>query len=196
MRRSTSMSALVGRVVLAFAAAALLARRRRRARPSRSIPIATRSADHARRAAERGREPASLHRLLPRRGEVTNVAPENDLLQGRRVGRLFGPNTTRPGGTSWFVEQRLIPFFVFEPKILDRMARLRASFELNWTWGDATYSVGGNFGGALNGRRSTSRRRTWRSRSNAASAGTSTSACSGCGTTSAISTAPSSRPCR
>ena len=32
------------------------------------------------------------------------------------------------------------------------MARLRASFELNWTWGDTSYSVGGNFGGALSGR--------------------------------------------
>src|SRR3954465_12309402 len=87
------------------------------------------------------------------RAEATNVSPTNDLLQGRVVGRLFGPNTTTTSqGTSWLVEQRLIPFVVFEPKILDRMARLRASFELNWTWGDASYSVGGNFGGALSGR--------------------------------------------
>ncbi|HWE28606.1 MAG TPA: hypothetical protein VHB97_11420 [Polyangia bacterium] len=87
------------------------------------------------------------------RGEVTNVAPTNDLLQGRVVGRLFGPNTTSTSqGTSWLVEQRLIPFVVFEPKILDKMARLRASFELNWTWGDTSYSTGGNFGGALSGR--------------------------------------------
>jgi len=87
------------------------------------------------------------------RGEVTNVAPTNDLLQGRVVGRLFGPNTTSTSqGTSWLIEQRLIPFIVFEPKILDKMARLRASFELNWTWGDTSYSTGGNFGGALSGR--------------------------------------------
>ena len=100
------------------------------------------------------------------RAEVTNVAPTNDLLQGRIVGRLFGRNTTTTSqGTSWLIEQRLIPFIVFEPKILDKMARLRASFELNWTWGDSSYSTGGNFGGALSGRRSTSRRRTSRSRS-------------------------------
>ena len=87
------------------------------------------------------------------RAEVTNVAPTNDLLQGRVVGRLFGPNTTTTSqGTSWLVEQRLIPFIVFEPKILDKMVRLRASFELNWTWGDTSYSTGGNFGGALSGR--------------------------------------------
>ncbi|MGZ3442533.1 MAG: hypothetical protein ACXVDD_23590, partial [Polyangia bacterium] len=87
------------------------------------------------------------------RAEVTNVAPTNDLLQGRVVGRLFGPNTTTTSqGTSWLIEQRLIPFVVFEPKILDKMARLRASFEINWTWGDTSYSTGGNFGGALSGR--------------------------------------------
>lgn len=87
------------------------------------------------------------------RGEVTNVSPTNDLLQGRVVGRLFGPNTTTTSqGTAWYLEQRLIPFFVFEPRVLDKMARLRASFEINWTWGDTSYSVGGNFGGALSGR--------------------------------------------
>ena len=87
------------------------------------------------------------------RADVTNISPTNDLLQGRVVGRLFGPNTTTTSqGTSWYLEQRLIPFFVFEPKILDKIARLRASFELNWTWGDTSYGVGGNFGGALSGR--------------------------------------------
>lgn len=87
------------------------------------------------------------------RGEVTNVSPQNDLLQGRVVGRLFGGNTTTTNqGTSWLLEQRLIPFFIFEPNILDKFARLRASFEINWTWGDASYGVGANFGGALSGR--------------------------------------------
>src|SRR5262249_33598587 len=87
------------------------------------------------------------------RAEVTNVSPTNDLLQGRVVGRLFGPNTTTTSqGTSWLVEQPLIPFIGVEPKILDGIAGLRASFELNWTWGDPSSSVGGNFGGALSGR--------------------------------------------
>lgn len=87
------------------------------------------------------------------RGEATNIAPTNDLLQGRVVGRLFGPNTTNTAqGTSWLFEQRLIPFIVFEPKILDKLARLRVSFEINFTWGDTSYGVGGNFGGGLSGR--------------------------------------------
>jgi hypothetical protein len=87
------------------------------------------------------------------RAELTNIAPTNDLLQGRVVGRLFGTNTTNTAqGKSWLVEQRLIPFFIFEPKILDHLARLRASFEINWTWGDASYGVGANFGGGFSGR--------------------------------------------
>lgn len=87
------------------------------------------------------------------RGEMTDIAPTNDLLQGRVVGRLFGTNTTNTAqGTSWLVEQRLIPFVIFEPKILDHFARLRASFEINWTWGDSSYGVGANFGGGFSGR--------------------------------------------
>jgi hypothetical protein len=86
------------------------------------------------------------------RAEATNIAPQNDLLQGRVVGRLFGPNTTNTGSTAWLLEQRLIPFFVFEPRILDKFARLRVSFEINWTWGEGAYGVGANFGAALSGR--------------------------------------------
>jgi hypothetical protein len=86
------------------------------------------------------------------RAEATNVSPTNDLLQGRVVGRIFGSNTTVTGPTSMLAEQRLIPFVIFQPKILDGFAKLRLSFEINWTWGDTSYSVGGNFGGALSGK--------------------------------------------
>jgi hypothetical protein len=86
------------------------------------------------------------------RAEATNVSPTNDLLQGRVVGRLFGTNTTVTGSTAMLAEQRLIPFVIFQPKILDGFAKLRMSFEINWTWGDTSYSVGGNFGGALSGK--------------------------------------------
>lgn len=81
------------------------------------------------------------------RGEMTNVSPANDLFKGQVVGRLFGPNTTTTSkDRAVFMEQRFIPFFMYEPKLLSRHARLRASFELDWTFGDVNNSVGGNFG--------------------------------------------------
>jgi hypothetical protein len=84
------------------------------------------------------------------RGEVTNVSPQNDLFKGQVVGRLFGPNTTSTSkDRAFFMEQWFIPFFVYEPKLLNRHARLRASFELDWTFGDVNNSVGGNFGSAF-----------------------------------------------
>lgn len=85
------------------------------------------------------------------RAELGNVAPGSDLLKGQTVGRLFGPNTTRSFSdrSAGFIEQRLIPFMIFEPDILDGLALLRMSFELDWTWGDAAYSTGGNFGGGF-----------------------------------------------
>src|SRR5262245_51573994 len=87
------------------------------------------------------------------KAETNNFAPQNDLLQGRLVGRLFGPNTTQSSDVPvFFAEQRLIPFVVFEPKVLGGFARLRTSFEINFTWGDSSYGVGGNVGAALSGR--------------------------------------------
>lgn len=84
------------------------------------------------------------------RGELTNVSPENDLFKGQVVGRLFGPNTTTTSkDRAVFLEQRFLPFFVYEPKLLSKHARLRASFELDWTFGDVNNSVGGNFGSAF-----------------------------------------------
>ena len=84
------------------------------------------------------------------RAETTNVSPGNDLFKGQVVGRLFGPNTTTTSDDrAVFVEQRFIPFFVYEPKLLSRHARLRASFEIDWTFGDVNNSAGGNFGSAF-----------------------------------------------
>ncbi|MBK8234089.1 MAG: hypothetical protein KBB21_36120 [Nannocystaceae bacterium] len=84
------------------------------------------------------------------RAEITNVAPANDLFKGQVVGRLFGPNTTTTSRErAVFLEQRLIPFLVVEPALLNRRARLRASFELDWTFGDTSNSAGGNFGSSI-----------------------------------------------
>lgn len=84
-------------------------------------------------------------------GVASNIYAQNDFLKGQVVGRLFGGNTTKTSDSlkSFYVEQRLIPFFIYQPKLFNGRATLRASFEIDWTWGDAAYGVGGNFGSAI-----------------------------------------------
>ncbi len=87
------------------------------------------------------------------RAEASNIAVQNDLLSGRVGGRLFGSNTaTTSEATSLFAEQRFVPFFQLEPKVLNHWARLRASFQIDFTWGDSAFGTGGNFGGAIGAR--------------------------------------------
>jgi len=82
---------------------------------------------------------------------TSNFYPENDFLKGQIVGRLFGANTSKTSNEhrSAYVEQRFIPFFIWSPGLFNGKATLRVSFELDWTWGDVAYGVGGNFGGAF-----------------------------------------------
>lgn len=81
----------------------------------------------------------------------TNVYPTSDFLKGQVVGRLFGPNTSTTSAENrpFYLEQRLLPFFIYTPKLFDGKATLRASFELDWTWGDGSYGSGGNAGSAI-----------------------------------------------
>lgn len=85
------------------------------------------------------------------RAEMTNISPENDLFKGQIIGRLFGPNTTTTSADrAVFIEQRFLPIFIYEPRLTNHKARLRAAFELDWTFGDSSYGTGGNFGGGFN----------------------------------------------
>ncbi len=83
-------------------------------------------------------------------GVFNNYYASNNLLKGQTIGRLFGANTSITSEReAFYFEQRLIPFLIYQPKILNGAALLRASFEIDWTWGDASYGAGGNFGSAL-----------------------------------------------
>ncbi|MCW8849892.1 MAG: hypothetical protein OQJ81_07930, partial [Melioribacteraceae bacterium] len=83
------------------------------------------------------------------RSEISNTYPTNEFLKGQIVGRLFGGNTTTTGKDVRYTEQRFIPIIAYTPRLFDGWATMRMSFELDWTWGDANYGAGGNFGGAF-----------------------------------------------
>ena len=86
------------------------------------------------------------------RFSVSNVAPTNELLRGQIIGRLFGANTTTTlPQTSIYGESRFVPLFVYRPSILDGSAVFRGLFKVDMTWGDASYGVGNNTGGAISG---------------------------------------------
>ncbi|HAF27956.1 MAG TPA: hypothetical protein DCG75_02815 [Bacteroidales bacterium] len=84
-------------------------------------------------------------------GVSSNFYPESSLFNGQLVGRLFGQNssTTSDTVTAYYVEQRIIPFFIYQPKLFNGKAILRASFEIDWTWGDQAYGLSGNKGSAI-----------------------------------------------
>lgn len=85
-------------------------------------------------------------------GVNSNMYPKASLFNGQLVGRLFGPNssTTSDTCTSNYFEQRIIPFFIYQPKLFNGKAILRTSFEIDWTWGDQAYGISGNKGSAIN----------------------------------------------
>lgn len=84
------------------------------------------------------------------RSEHTNVSPANTLFAGQVVGRLFGDNTTRTSdSTASFYEQRFMPMITYAPRVLNGWAKIRMSFEFDWTMGDKNYTTGGNIGGAF-----------------------------------------------
>jgi hypothetical protein len=82
---------------------------------------------------------------------TSNYYPTNDFLKGQIIGRLFGQNTTNTSDSlrTGYFEQRFLPFFIYQPKLFNSRVILRASFEIDWTWGDVAYGTGGNFGSAI-----------------------------------------------
>ncbi|MDX2128820.1 MAG: hypothetical protein SFU91_07270 [Chloroherpetonaceae bacterium] len=82
----------------------------------------------------------------------TNIAPQNELLRGQIIGRLYGENSTiTVPQTAMYGESRFVPLFVYRPSILDGKAIFRSLLKVDFTWGDVNYGVGNNFGGAISG---------------------------------------------
>jgi hypothetical protein len=81
----------------------------------------------------------------------SNFYPESSLFNGQLVGRLYGQNssTTSDSMVANYTEQRIIPFFIYQPKLFNGKAILRAAFEIDWTWGDQAYGLSGNKGSAI-----------------------------------------------
>lgn len=86
-------------------------------------------------------------------GVTSNFFPTNEFMRGQVIGRMFGRNSTSTSDTlkAAYLEQRLIPFFIYQPHLFDGKAILRAVFEIDWTWGDVSYGTGGNQGSAVSG---------------------------------------------
>lgn len=90
--------------------------------------------------------------LTSTRLSLTDVTTTNPLVNGQLVGTLGGSNSTTTGETtgSW-AEERVGAFFTYAPKMLDGRAALEAAFEIDFAFGDTSYSLGGNTGGAIGG---------------------------------------------
>ncbi len=86
------------------------------------------------------------------RTTISNITPTNDVLQGQVIGRMFGRNSTETvDRAAIYTEQRFVPMFIYQPRILDGFATFRGLFKIDYTWGDQSYGVGNNRGGGLSG---------------------------------------------
>lgn len=90
--------------------------------------------------------------LFDAKVSASDIGSSNALVNGQIVGTLEGVNATVVTGEPGLaVEQRVGAFFTYTPKLLSRKASLNAAFEVDFAWGDVSYSIGGNTGGAVGG---------------------------------------------
>ena len=74
------------------------------------------------------------------------------LFDDQLVGRLYGDNgsTTQAEGRA-LIESRALAFFDYQPQSVNGRARLKAGFEVDFSFGDSANVAGSNSGGAING---------------------------------------------
>lgn len=85
------------------------------------------------------------------RGQASNLDSTNPLLDGQVLGVMGGTNGVTPSSevVALSSEQRVGGNFTYRPKVLDGKAGLTAAFEIDFGFGDRSYGVGGNTGGAF-----------------------------------------------
>ncbi len=88
--------------------------------------------------------------VLQTRGTYSDVVGTNPYMDGQVLGVLGGSNgtTTSAEERSLVSEHRVGGFFGYSPTVLDGRATLNAAFEVDFLFGDQSYLVGGNTGGA------------------------------------------------
>jgi hypothetical protein len=111
------------------------------------------------RAAVRSTEPAppepgdgfTFLGWMKTKASITDIGTSNPLIDGQVVGLLGGLNGTlvEHDVRAFYVEHRLNGYFTFAPPILDERVALTAGFEMDFAWGDNSYGVSGNTGGAF-----------------------------------------------
>lgn len=89
--------------------------------------------------------------LAQTRATLSSVVTTNPLLDGQVMGLLGGLNGTSTSAEerTLGVEQRAVGFFTYAPPVLDGRFELGAALEVDFGWGDQSYGLGGNTGGAF-----------------------------------------------
>ena len=91
--------------------------------------------------------------LVQARYNLTNIVPTSPYLDGQVVGVLGGTNGTEVSAEerSRFGEYRTVGFFNYAPPTFGGRGELTAAFEVDFSFGDQSYLVRGNTGGAFGG---------------------------------------------
>ncbi len=110
--------------------------------------------DDTDRAAEPDHPSFSLINYFFTRGTATNMLANPLGLKGVSLGPLGLTAGSQVGvgdeRTAAYVEQRWIPVLSYSPPFSDGLATFRAHFEIDYTWGFTSNSVGQNQGGGIN----------------------------------------------
>lgn len=82
---------------------------------------------------------------------ATDVSTTNPFLDGQVFGTLGGTNetTVAPDEIASYTEHRVSAFLTWTPPVLSGRAALTAAFESDFSFGDRSYGIGGNNGGAF-----------------------------------------------